>query len=1564
MECKLDYIEQHLDSVQNEHIINDLKEKHFATMNEILAASYIDEKDKVSSLFTPRPYKRGDLSAQVLFLHSRDDRRKKAQFKFIRELNSKQEANIVKIVKLKDAEIVAVNLIDFMKTEHEEIIVNPEDLELLNSTNLSLEDYIKTTSDQLYKPEFIPPQQKIESRAQKVETDIITTMKELWDNVVNYRNTVENSETKSSIPGIKDNVKKIESDLYFSRDDLSNIDTINKVVNKGMFTLNYINNTIIKPTNSKSLSEQIDDLKDFKDKKYLDRVKKVNNTIDELTELFRFLTPLQSVVSQIKKEQNIGIFYTYNPYRLEREILDLTRLSGVESLNNKQKIGDLFQNESITNTYEFRDALYQILKEDYSREDFYKRFDKILKESEAGNEYLLRAFQEIDSSIKMLAKEIQTSTYDSMAHVIYNEQLKKRGIENEAELEYSEDDDAETKDRKRKLQTNFFTFDTVREKLAIGDSDISGWNSWLGSASELDDTVLRLYTAFIQDEIARGVYKAKEYTKKSNALAKQYDKETRKVYDSKMTVRGIRIPDSDELERYDETNPDHKDKFTVERYGKKYIVEESLYLLNEIDYNQSDADYKFFVNNITELALELVNANTDEQLEAVTVEIAKQKLSLFEASDFYKRGRDRSGNEIIIKKKLEQKRQAVKDKETGEINKKALEEFQSSLFGAFFRKTTVQKSDEDIQQMFFEGLEKEEVNLANFSNQEEAILSQLNKNNTYLQKFITSYKNTRAVKLKDKELFYKIEADQYVGHFLGAGKVLAKTFDGEFKFIEIPLEAAYDLEGQFEDVEYIYQYSGYFKEKNKQFYSDKRFESLQENFKTDSNLENYYYTLLDFYKEGNNKRGQIHRLHYYELANITKTKTKDLKEYLNGTKQNLKDLNLLESIKFDDKVTGIKQYTNDDGEVIYLDDKGNETDKPHYYVLQDRFTEDLKVIKPKLTMTLPADEIETDLLTNITLMNIDAEKYDSKVKVGSTANQLKTILLGNDAVGINKRTVTKGSMLRSAFKKAEFHAEQSTAALLSFVDNFVYETNPDAKIDILGGISTKKLVNKVKFLQAFQVLSFNITASITNVTIGQYNNLSLSIGQKYGMNKKAFTKAQRLYAENLIAMVGDYKKNNLLDKSLYTQLAFEFDAIQGSTEDGISISEDKTLREKMGSDFLFMFSNIPEHYNQYVLMIAFLESYKIKNKNGGADATLQEFIIHKEGEFFEYNEQKFLEFGYTKEEYETEIFNAKVKLRMLNKEAHGAFGQLEGNRLQNHYLFSLAWQFSKWMYSSYRARFRDDRFNDHAGEYDEEGYLKSFYKEVFRDLINLNKEYIDKGFLKTLKDNSLKENLNFAKDQLLYVGKGVLAQGVSFADSLVKGIVNPANKYLNMNLKSLSDIQSISDLIYGENANEEKINRLKRAHVELTWFLMSSLFAMMLHALADDDDEDGFIVQNLDLQLQRFHTDLGFFLPFSGTTTPMERLMLKLQDPLSVERLASANLGLIKNLIGFEMSEEEGIDFYFNDRYKRKGSGYEKDDFKIWVRFKKTVIAPYWNVIKFLNPEDQLQFLKKTYNSN
>ncbi|GAB3975740.1 hypothetical protein GCM10028806_33980 [Spirosoma terrae] len=580
------------------------------------------------------------------------------------------------------------------------------------------------------------------------------------------------------------------------------------------------------------------------------------------------------------------------------------------------------------------------------------------------------------------------------------------------------------------------------------------------------------------------------------------------------------------------------------------------------------------------------------------------------------------------------------------------------------------------------------------------------------------------------------------------------------------------------------------------------------------------------------------------------------------------------------------------------------------------------------------DKLEMDLFRSVMAYRMGANQYRSMRQLEPQVQLLRTLVAGDSLLGINARTATQYNpeglpargrkLLEGLDNRLKTQGPRLNQKLLEFIDDVVYgEETHEAFLNMpgFGNLDLNKAAQGMMGYASFTSLAWNVTSMFGNVGMGLFSNWSEAISGRYS----TAADAKAAMGDYWTAMRnGDFFKDlrepSLNKKSKLGQLTLYFDAIQGEAIDEFGELSRIGNAQKMQDRALYWTQSGAEHLIQTQSMVQLMRGYKLPSGK-----SLWEAVEHQPGEVVSWSS-----------EVSDEILrDFQRRLHSVNKELHGHYNKLDKGMLQRRWLGKMAMMFKKYLYSSFRSRFSRRRFDWESGDVTE-GYFRQYLAQLYKEV------YDQKGIA-----------------QLAWYGlKNVALRPTAGALDALSG------RRLSKNL------EGFDQFVYGDATGDLR-SAMYRTTFELAVFGMMGLLAAGLHALnEDDDDEDRSVVLlNLELFARRMADDVGMYLPWYivpghlGPVFTWDKALQIVKSPLAQIRSYDATVGLLGQLVGVEYGEE-GINFTFNDQYNRSGPGYQQGDYKLENKLYKSIFAPFWQVMKLLNPEQQLQYLQMVFKNS
>ena len=254
-------------------------------------------------------------------------------------------------------------------------------------------------------------------------------------------------------------------------------------------------------------------------------------------------------------------------------------------------------------------------------------------------------------------------------------------------------------------------------------------------------------------------------------------------------------------------------------------------------------------------------------------------------------------------------------------------------------------------------------------------------------------------------------------------------------------------------------------------------------------------------------------------------------------------------------------------------------------------------------------------------------------------------------------------------------------------------------------------------------LGLNLFSAISNVTMGRMQLFIESMGGEY-FNFKDSQIGKKNYWALLPQYMGEL--NSIKKSGKLGLLIDKYDALE---EFNNNIKHKDFYKGPMarifgGANMLFM-NEMGEHYLHSRNMLAMLNAYKVKDKNG---KTISLFDAYQVEEIKE-DGQKYggvlkLKEGITKldgSEFSNDDFlKLKMKINRVAQSLNGAFNETDKGALQRYALGRLAMQFRQWMPEHYYRRLAKPYYDARLDQY-REGYYRTLGKFAWNAMKDIRK---------------------------------------------------------------------------------------------------------------------------------------------------------------------------------------------------------------------------------------------------
>lgn len=475
-------------------------------------------------------------------------------------------------------------------------------------------------------------------------------------------------------------------------------------------------------------------------------------------------------------------------------------------------------------------------------------------------------------------------------------------------------------------------------------------------------------------------------------------------------------------------------------------------------------------------------------------------------------------------------------------------------------------------------------------------------------------------------------------------------------------------------------------------------------FSTLYNTDKFFRELYDTYKEGNGKLSADERLRFGVVPQAHKKAPAFA--YLSKDK----------SITDNAKAVGGKVLDK----ILPVDEESttSSTQKNLDGTMHKNITVPfIKMIEEEnLVLTLPETVLAFAGSSNLVSL---------KREIDPTIRILKGVIngvpeLAGKARSISKVTSKRKTIFDSILKlpaSKEERAERLNKHLTSFIDDVMYgETEYAATLNIGGrSVDLNKLGANLTFLTALNNMALNVTAGISNVTIGNFMTLGESLGGKHYTNAD-WRKAHGQYGAN----IGTFLKDSVsLEKSKITQLGIKYDAIQGEFRDKYGKKFVGNMMQRYGNlDTIFFLSHAAEHQIQLTGMLALMNATKVQLKDG---STMSLFDAHEQ------NADGLLRLRKDAIWTKADEDNFTNKLHGINQLLNGNYSKFDKAHLQRLWYGKLLLVYRKYIYNGFRNRYGRERVDYQLGDI-HEGYYRTFFNKLVSDVKNYKLDAARKFF--------------------------------------------------------------------------------------------------------------------------------------------------------------------------------------------------------------------------------------------
>lgn len=1302
--------------------------------------------------------------------------------------------------------------------------------------------------------------------------------------------------------------------------------------------LNYINDTNV---NDPSLSK---DQKDF----YNTQVQKLSRILSDITPYSRYFSYIKDLKQAL---ENSGIkidpFSRYNGVKLETDILSYLMNLGFNELESLDVLDVTLGSQYNSDTL-FRELLLnEVVKRkrdidiDQTRDGLLLLFEGALRKDRNGKvieknvfEYLTEmtdTYSRLESKIKAISKEFASK-------ILYDELAKGK-----------------FKD---------LTLDKAKQILSEDLGEDGYLDRMLNAPQQFKDLAIQFTSKWMSEYLSRAHNKSLDLTSSFEKIIDDLDENTKSLINDTFQTERLYLPYGDDLIYLDVDDvQENSQVFTVGGKQFRLLLKRNRFLTREKDVITSNINKRLFYDNQESFV---------ESYMSIVDKMNRDDVYYNSQGDYV--GITKEGQEFL-KSEIE----SVFGFRIQGFGKKLRE----SLYTYFTSETNLNK-------------EKLKINLGNhlyslYVKENEEELSKTEKESLLkeahieaLEKDITSSENSiHYTNFEKRYVKSKIEGEditpenlQYIRgieeeidgikegyvYVETSGKLEKLYYTGEmgdreysFSLIESPIVSVLRLNHKFVKPSSKYNNPLYLQIQNntklKPIYDKVVQEYTTANRRTESDLP---FSMVPQVLEEEKEKSLLRK--YADDPRLIYT---DIKSSItDATRVKVITLDdVTQIIKAKKSYSYVEKVTNDKGEVtettrqveigdlvdikghLILNEQGEkETDetkgarKALFGI--DVNGQEIKRINKKYTKELEIDNLESDVLTSLKKFTSHAASYQELKNASFAGNVLLNVL--GDRKKIERFRDNQGNLksIISAFgKQWEEKSLDKIKIASNIIDQMVYgRFYNNAKTTIFGkDYDTHALVGKLQGGIAWSSLAFNIVAPIGNLSMGTMNNLLMAV-QGRVLDTETYAKANAFYWKQMTkGALKDRFVKDINKKSFMGQILQKFQIIQGD-EFGADLSV------KFGfSEIAYWTSTAPEHNIQGTLGIGIL---MMEDFNGRRVFDILEELYNstKDNPDYSFNQAVTDYFG------EDFLNTTKSKIQSAVRQSQGNYNRLNSAQLQRIAVFNLALIFKKWIWSGFLTRWGRERYSMEDYDYNE-GYQLIFMKNLYKGLLDDWRDENQTGWQKM-------------RNVATKLAKGKLKTAAYIGEV--------ASSAITLGKFRLSEIDMYKKILEEEGLSEEEATAMFRAASELTIFLSALLLSGLAYGLSSDDEDDkNNALLTVSYYLYRFQNDSGFFLPYTtipvaggvGVFNTYDNAWRILKDPVTIERTIENNMALLSQIVGFYEDEEGYSHMKLFEQYKTSGSTYEKGDYKIWNKLKKTIGAPVYQIERFVNIEDQRRYL-------
>lgn len=360
------------------------------------------------------------------------------------------------------------------------------------------------------------------------------------------------------------------------------------------------------------------------------------------------------------------------------------------------------------------------------------------------------------------------------------------------------------------------------------------------------------------------------------------------------------------------------------------------------------------------------------------------------------------------------------------------------------------------------------------------------------------------------------------------------------------------------------------------------------------------------------------------------------------------------------------------------------------------------------------DEVDLTLPETVAKYSSNANLNNLKEEINPLVKTAQTLVNGSSKLKMEARKVIKttasGKTVFDPVSGLPAAKEQAKVRLNKQLNEFINDTmygqstiQQDIHLPVIGTISLNKLGQNWSFLTALNNMAFNINGGINNLALGKTQEFIEATGSRF-FNLKDYRWANLEYAKNIGTFLNE---GNSLHKSLITQLAIKYDAIQGEFRDKYGKRFVGNMAERFAStDTLFIINHAAEHNIQVTGMMALMKATKVKLADGTETNLYDAHYLDSKGilrikdgvQWDQKNDNDFINTWHG-----------------INNRLNGNYSTFDKTVLQRRWFGQLVMVYRKFIYESFKTRYSGEYMDYQLGKNDF-GYQRKFFAKLGSDI--------------------------------------------------------------------------------------------------------------------------------------------------------------------------------------------------------------------------------------------------------